>query len=86
LRGTSRRWTSPGAIQGIGGAALFATALALIGAGYSGPARGRAIAIWGPTVGLAVASGGSLAAAFLVQRSAATAPAPVPGVAAEPER
>src|SRR5262249_42892253 len=45
------------AIQGIGGAALFATALALIGAEYSGAARGRAIAIWGSTVGLAVASG-----------------------------
>src|SRR5262245_61431489 len=45
------------ALQGIGGAALFATALALIGAEYSGAARGRAIAIWGSTVGLAVASG-----------------------------
>ena len=45
------------ALQGIGGAALFATALALIGAEYAGPARGRAIAIWGSTVGLAVASG-----------------------------
>jgi EmrB/QacA subfamily drug resistance transporter len=45
------------ALQGIGGAALFATALALIGAEYSGPARGRAIAIWGSTVGLAVAAG-----------------------------
>jgi EmrB/QacA subfamily drug resistance transporter len=45
------------ALQGVGGAALFATALALIGAEYSGPARGAAIAIWGSTVGLAVASG-----------------------------
>jgi EmrB/QacA subfamily drug resistance transporter len=45
------------ALQGIGGAALFATALALIGAEYSGAARGAAIAIWGATVGLAVASG-----------------------------
>jgi EmrB/QacA subfamily drug resistance transporter len=45
------------AVQGIGGAALFATALALIGAEYSGAARGAAIAIWGATVGLAVASG-----------------------------
>jgi EmrB/QacA subfamily drug resistance transporter len=45
------------ALQGVGGAALFATALALIGAEYQGPERGRAIAIWGSTVGLAVAAG-----------------------------
>src|SRR3989440_555446 len=45
------------ALQGIGGAALFATALALIGAEYQGPARMNAIAIWGSTVGLAVAAG-----------------------------
>ena len=45
------------AIQGVGGAALFATALALIGAEYQGPARMNAIAIWGATVGFAVAAG-----------------------------
>jgi EmrB/QacA subfamily drug resistance transporter len=45
------------AMQGIGGAALFATALALIGAEYQGPARMNAIAIWGSTVGFAVAAG-----------------------------
>jgi EmrB/QacA subfamily drug resistance transporter len=45
------------ALQGIGGAALFATALALIGAEYQGPARMNAIAIWGATVGFAVAAG-----------------------------
>lgn len=45
------------ALQGIGGAALFATALALIGAEYHGPARMNAIAIWGSTVGFAVAAG-----------------------------
>jgi len=44
-------------LQGIGGAALFATALALIGAEYSGPERAGAIAVWGSTVGLAVAAG-----------------------------
>src|SRR6184192_4818150 len=44
-------------LQGIGGAALFATALALIGHEYRGPERFRAIAIWGATVGAAVASG-----------------------------
>ena len=44
-------------LQGIGGAALFATALALIGAEYRGPDLGGAIAIWGATIGVAVASG-----------------------------
>jgi EmrB/QacA subfamily drug resistance transporter len=44
-------------LQGIGGAALFATALALIGAEYSGPDIGGAIAAWGATIGVAVASG-----------------------------
>ena len=39
------------ALQGIGGAALFATALALIGHEYRGPERFKAIAIWGATVG-----------------------------------
>jgi EmrB/QacA subfamily drug resistance transporter len=45
------------ALQGVGGAALFATALALIGAEYQGPERGHAIAIWGSTIGVAVAAG-----------------------------
>jgi EmrB/QacA subfamily drug resistance transporter len=45
------------ALQGVGGAALFATALALIGAEYQGPERGKAIAAWGSTIGLAVAAG-----------------------------
>ena len=45
------------AVQGIGGAALFATALALIGHEYRGPDMGGAIAVWGATIGAAVASG-----------------------------
>src|SRR5436305_7820353 len=45
------------AVQGVGGAALFATALALIGHEYRDPERGGAIAIWGATIGAAVASG-----------------------------
>ena len=45
------------ALQGIGGAALFATALALIGHEYRGPDRFGALAIWGATVGAAVACG-----------------------------
>ena len=44
-------------IQGIGGAALFATALALIGHQYRGREFFGAIAIWGATIGAAVASG-----------------------------
>lgn len=45
------------AIQGLGGAAMFATGLALIGQDFHGPERGRAIAAWGATVGAAVAVG-----------------------------
>ena len=45
------------ALQGIGGAALFATALALIGHEYRGPDRFEALAVWGATIGAAVASG-----------------------------
>src|SRR4029453_5311826 len=45
------------ALQGIGGAALFATALALIGHEYRGPAPFGALAVWGATVGAAVACG-----------------------------
>jgi EmrB/QacA subfamily drug resistance transporter len=45
------------AFQGIGGAALFATALALIGHEYRGADRFGALAAWGATVGAAVASG-----------------------------
>src|SRR5204863_8274728 len=44
-------------IQGIGGAALFATALALIGHEYRGGDLFGAIAVWGATIGGAVASG-----------------------------
>ena len=43
--------------QGIGGAAMFATALALIGQEFSGRERASAIAAWGATVGGAVAIG-----------------------------
>jgi EmrB/QacA subfamily drug resistance transporter len=45
------------ALQGIGGAAMFATGLALIAQDFQGPARGKAIAAWGATVGGAVAIG-----------------------------
>src|ERR1019366_9579962 len=45
------------ALQGVGGAALFATGLALIGQEFHGHERGKAIAAWGATVGGAVAVG-----------------------------
>ena len=45
------------ALQGLGGGAMFATGLALIGQTYHGQDRGRAIAAWGATVGAAVAVG-----------------------------
>jgi EmrB/QacA subfamily drug resistance transporter len=45
------------AVQGAGGAAMFATTLALIGQEFDGAARGRAVLVWGSTVGAAVACG-----------------------------
>src|SRR3954451_13457034 len=44
-------------IQGIGGAIMFATALALISQEFHGRERGPAFGIWGATVGGAVAIG-----------------------------
>ena len=43
--------------QGIGGAAMFATSLALIAQEFQGRERGTAFGIWGATVGAAVAIG-----------------------------
>src|SRR5213076_2004519 len=44
-------------LQGVGGAAMFATSLALIAQEFQGPQRGSAIAAWGATIGGAVAVG-----------------------------
>jgi EmrB/QacA subfamily drug resistance transporter len=44
-------------LQGVGGAAMFATALALIAQEFEGRERAKAIGIWGATVGGAVAIG-----------------------------
>ncbi|MEA2387550.1 MAG: hypothetical protein QOG41_323, partial [Thermoleophilaceae bacterium] len=44
-------------LQGIGGAAMFATSLALIAQEFRGREFGTAIAAWGATVGAAVAAG-----------------------------
>jgi EmrB/QacA subfamily drug resistance transporter len=45
------------ALQGVGGAAMFATTLALIAQEFEGPERATAFAIWGATIGGAVAIG-----------------------------
>lgn len=45
------------AAQGVGGAAMFATSLALIGQEYRGHQRATALAVWGATVGGAVSMG-----------------------------
>ncbi len=44
-------------IQGLGGAAMFGTTIALIVQEFTGRQRSTALAIWGATVGVAVAAG-----------------------------
>jgi EmrB/QacA subfamily drug resistance transporter len=44
-------------LQGVGGAAMFATSLALIGQEFQGRDRATAIGVWGATIGGAVAVG-----------------------------
>src|SRR5881227_2757369 len=43
--------------QGVGGAAMFSTALALLGVAFQGRERGTAFGVWGAITGLAVAIG-----------------------------
>jgi len=45
------------AVQGIGGAMMFATALALLSQEFHGKERGTAFGLWGATIGAAVAVG-----------------------------
>ncbi|ADB54001.1 MFS transporter [Conexibacter woesei] len=54
------------AVQGVGGAAMFATSIALISATYSGSARGVAFGIWSATNG-AAASAGPIVGGLLTQ-------------------
>ncbi|MFC9999273.1 MFS transporter [Nocardia sp. NPDC127526] len=44
-------------LQGIGGALILPTSLALVNASFTGKARGQAFAIWGSTIGAAAAVG-----------------------------
>ncbi|MDQ1131211.1 DHA2 family efflux MFS transporter permease subunit [Microbacterium sp. SORGH_AS_0888] len=44
-------------LQGIGAAAILPTSLALLNAAFTGPARGKAFAVWGSTIGAATALG-----------------------------
>ncbi|MFD4462213.1 DHA2 family efflux MFS transporter permease subunit [Nocardia sp. NPDC058480] len=44
-------------LQGIGGAMILPTSLALVNATFTGKARGQAFAIWGSTIGAAAAVG-----------------------------
>src|SRR5919205_29785 len=45
------------ALQGIGGAFMFATSLALLASAYQGRDRGTAFGVWGATTGASVAVG-----------------------------
>jgi EmrB/QacA subfamily drug resistance transporter len=45
------------AVQGVGGAIMFANSLALLGQSYSGRDRGTAFGVWGATTGASVAIG-----------------------------
>ena len=49
--------TSRAALQGVGGAAMFAVSLAILSQEFHGRERGTAFGIWGATIGLAVAIG-----------------------------
>ncbi len=55
-------------LQGAGAAALFPAGLALIGAEFTGPARARAIGVWGASVAASIALG-PLLGGVLVQLS-----------------
>jgi len=57
LAGTPTVLNLSRALQGVGGAAMFATSLALIAQAFQGPDRATAFGAWGATIGAAVAIG-----------------------------
>src|SRR5215203_3405900 len=57
LAGTPTMLNLARALQGIGGAFMFATALALLASAYQGRDRGTAFGIWGAVTGASVAVG-----------------------------
>jgi EmrB/QacA subfamily drug resistance transporter len=57
LAGSPLALTLARALQGVGGAFMFATALALLASGYQGRDRGTAFGIWGAVTGASVAVG-----------------------------
>jgi EmrB/QacA subfamily drug resistance transporter len=57
IAGTATLLDLARALQGIGGAVMFATSLSLLAQEFQGPERGTAFGIWGATIGAAVAIG-----------------------------
>jgi EmrB/QacA subfamily drug resistance transporter len=57
LAGSPLALTLARALQGVGGAFMFATALALLASGYQGRDRGTAFGAWGAVTGASVAVG-----------------------------
>ncbi|AEW97278.1 MULTISPECIES: MFS transporter [Streptomycetaceae] len=57
LSGSAGMLVAMRALQGVGGAAMFATTLSLLGAAYQGRERGVAFGVWGAVSGAAAALG-----------------------------
>ncbi|HEX4250089.1 MAG TPA: MFS transporter [Pseudonocardia sp.] len=57
LVGSAGQLIAARAVQGVAGAAMFATILPLVGLSYHGRDRARAFAVWGTTAGVAGAAG-----------------------------
>jgi EmrB/QacA subfamily drug resistance transporter len=57
LAGTPTVLNLARALQGVGGAFMFSTALALLASAYQGPDRGTAFGVWGAVTGASVAVG-----------------------------
>jgi MFS family permease len=57
LAGTAAELIAARAVQGIGGAAMYATTIALLNSAYQGRDRGVAFGVWGAVSGAAAAAG-----------------------------